>query len=62
MTNKDANVKDGNKANESIQPNGNRVDLVNNRIYFYADVEEATVLDFNKHVQAILIKSKIHAV
>lgn len=38
-----------------------KVELVNNRIYFYSGVSENSILMLNKNVQSLVIKAKIHA-
>lgn len=42
--------------------NASKVDLVNNRIYYYADVDDESILNLNKHVQQLVMKAKVHSV
>ena len=58
--------EDKDKEGDSMSPaelllSTNKVDLLHNRIYYYADVDEDSVLTLNKHIQALVIKAKIHA-
>jgi ATP-dependent protease ClpP protease subunit len=38
-----------------------KVELVNNRIYYYAGISDDNILSFNKHLQSLVVKAKVHA-
>lgn len=38
-----------------------KVDIVNNRIYYYAGISDDNILSFNKHLQSLVVKAKIHS-
>lgn len=38
-----------------------KVDIVNNRIYYYAGISDDNILSFNKHLQSLVVKAKVHA-
>jgi ATP-dependent protease ClpP protease subunit len=38
-----------------------KVEILNNRIYFYSDVNEKSVLSMNKHLQSLHTKARVYA-
>lgn len=38
-----------------------KVEILNNRIYFYSDVNEKSVLSMNKHMQSLHTKARVYA-
>jgi ATP-dependent protease ClpP protease subunit len=58
-----ANKADGMPMSEDFDMDdvNDKVETLNNRIYFYSDVNERSVLSMNKHLQSILNKARVHA-
>jgi len=49
------------KNNGKDNADGSKVELVNNRIYYYAGIDEDNILSLNKHIQSLVVKAKVHA-
>lgn len=42
-------------------PDNSNVELVNNRIYYYSDISDDSILKLNKNLQSLIVKAKTHS-
>ena len=60
---KNSNKENGDQPTSPFagMPDNSKVELVNNRIYYYAGISDDNILSFNKHIQSLVVKAKIHS-